>query len=80
MTHLTGFPCPPVRRGSRSGAWRTVSGPQRSGRSREPGLRWRATARRVRCGPCPAGIAPRAAPARRAAARHQMGHYHRSLV
>jgi hypothetical protein len=52
MTHLTGFPCSLVRRGSRHGAG-AKSGPQRNQRSRETGLRWGFAARRMRCGPYP---------------------------
>ena len=43
----------------------TTSGPQRRERTRDRGLRWGKSARRVRCGACPMPrIAPRAAPTR----------------
>ena len=81
MTHLTGFPFPPVRRGSRRGAGppqaeRNAAGGQGNpafGGARRPSG---CVAALARC----AGIALRTAPARRAAVRHQMGHYQRSLV
>ena len=39
MTHLTGLPCPPVRRGSRSGAaHRKRSATQRAGKGARPAV------------------------------------------
>jgi hypothetical protein len=80
MTHLTGFPCPPVRRGARrDAAHRKRAATQRAVKGSRPPV--------ARGGPLGAlrplpdtSIAPRTAPARRAATRHQMGHYQRSLV
>ena len=71
MTHLTGFPCPLARRGSRRDAAHRKRAATCAERSRETGLRWGAAARRVRCDPWRMRVhraAGRACPARRRAA------------
>ncbi len=81
MTHLTVFPCPPVRRGARRGVVhhkRTAT--QRAVKGTRPAvglggppaaLRPLPDAGTSRRGPRLSGGLP---------SRHQMGHYHRSLV
>ena len=80
-THLTGFPCPLVRRGSRRGAVhhkRTTTQPAGKGNRPAVGLRGPPGALR----PLPDAGASRREPRLpgRAATPHQMGLYQRSLV
>ncbi len=70
MTHLTGFPCPPVRRGSRRGVLhhkRTAT--QRAVKGNRPSVARGGAARGVRGDPGPRGLHRAAGRAGRAGPR-----------